>query len=148
MSCARPPNVDLRDQSGRLIKPPPGPPMTLGNAANAKVRLIVWCKACSHQVEPDPAEMARQYGAPGPASSIGATDLSVPRAVAGKWIWSSSELSGDSSPSDERATYRRGRPARRARPGARSSGVGGLAGGDSGGASGNLFRIVRRTRIL
>jgi hypothetical protein len=37
--------------------------MTLGNAANAKERLIVWCKTCSHQVEPDPAEMARQYGA-------------------------------------------------------------------------------------
>jgi hypothetical protein len=40
-----------------------GPPMTLGNAANAKVRLIVWCKACGHQVEPDPAEMAARYGA-------------------------------------------------------------------------------------
>jgi len=25
--------------------------------------LIVWCKACGHQVEPDPAEMARHYGA-------------------------------------------------------------------------------------
>jgi hypothetical protein len=37
--------------------------MTLGNAAAAKVRLIVWCKACGHQVEPDPAEHARQFGA-------------------------------------------------------------------------------------
>jgi hypothetical protein len=37
--------------------------MTLGNAAAARVRLIVWCKACSHQVEPDPAELARQHGA-------------------------------------------------------------------------------------
>jgi hypothetical protein len=37
--------------------------MTLGNAANAKVRLIVWCKACGHQVEPDAAEMAEKYGA-------------------------------------------------------------------------------------
>jgi hypothetical protein len=27
----------------------PGPPMTLGNAA-ARVRLIVWCKECQHQV--------------------------------------------------------------------------------------------------
>jgi hypothetical protein len=35
--------------------------MTLGNAANAKVRLIVWCKKCGHQVEP--AEMAARYGA-------------------------------------------------------------------------------------
>jgi hypothetical protein len=32
--------------------------MTLGNAAAARVRLIVWCRDCSHQVEPDPAETA------------------------------------------------------------------------------------------
>lgn len=38
-------------------------PMTLGVAAGAQVRLIVWCKACKHQVEPDPAEMAARYGA-------------------------------------------------------------------------------------
>ena len=37
--------------------------MTLGNAAAARVRLIVWCKACRYQVEPDPAEMAERYGA-------------------------------------------------------------------------------------
>ena len=42
---------------------PDRPPMTLGNAATAKVRLIVWCKACKHEVEPDPAELARTYGA-------------------------------------------------------------------------------------
>ena len=40
-----------------------GPPMTLGNAAAARVRLIVWCKACGHQVEPDAAEMAQRFGA-------------------------------------------------------------------------------------
>jgi hypothetical protein len=40
-----------------------GPPMTLGNAAVAHVRLIVWCLDCRHQVEPDPAEMAKRYGA-------------------------------------------------------------------------------------
>jgi hypothetical protein len=35
------------------------PLMTLGvAAASAQVGLIVWCKACQHQVEPDPAEMA------------------------------------------------------------------------------------------
>jgi hypothetical protein len=44
------------------MKPHRGPPMTLGNAAAVKVRLIVWCKACNHQVDPDPAEMAA-YGA-------------------------------------------------------------------------------------
>jgi Zn finger protein HypA/HybF involved in hydrogenase expression len=37
--------------------------MTPGNAAAAQVRLIVWCKACQHQVEPDPAEMAERCGA-------------------------------------------------------------------------------------
>jgi hypothetical protein len=37
--------------------------MTLGAAAAAGVRLIVWCKACNRQVEPDPAEMAARYGA-------------------------------------------------------------------------------------
>jgi hypothetical protein len=36
--------------------------VTLGNAAAARVRLIVWCKDCQHQVEPDPAEMAVRYG--------------------------------------------------------------------------------------
>jgi hypothetical protein len=40
-----------------------GPPMTLGNAAAAKVRLIVWCRDCQHRVEPDPAEMAAVHGA-------------------------------------------------------------------------------------
>jgi hypothetical protein len=37
--------------------------MTLGNAAKAGVRLIVWCKTCQHQVEPDPAKQAQRYGA-------------------------------------------------------------------------------------
>ena len=36
--------------------------MTLGNAAAAHVRLIVWCRECQHQVEPDPAEHTRRYG--------------------------------------------------------------------------------------
>jgi Zn finger protein HypA/HybF involved in hydrogenase expression len=40
--------------------------MTLGGAAAARVRLIVWCKDCQHQVEPDPAEMAQRYGAETP----------------------------------------------------------------------------------
>jgi hypothetical protein len=45
------------------MKSGPGPPMTLSAAAAAQVRLIVWCKSCQHQVEPDPAEMAFRYGA-------------------------------------------------------------------------------------
>jgi hypothetical protein len=40
-----------------------GPPMTLGNAAAARVRLVVWCLDCRRQVEPDPAEMVERYGA-------------------------------------------------------------------------------------
>ena len=46
-----------------LAEPYRGPPMTLGAAAAAQVRLIVWCKECRHQIEPDPAEMATRYGA-------------------------------------------------------------------------------------
>jgi hypothetical protein len=45
------------------VKAEPGPPMTLGGAAAAGVRIIVWCKVCRHQVEPDTAEMAERYGA-------------------------------------------------------------------------------------
>jgi hypothetical protein len=40
-----------------------GPPMTLGNAAAARVRLIVWCRDCGRRAEPDPAQMAERYGA-------------------------------------------------------------------------------------
>jgi hypothetical protein len=40
-----------------------GPPATLGSTATAGARLIVWCRDCRHQIEPDPAEMAEQYGA-------------------------------------------------------------------------------------
>jgi hypothetical protein len=41
--------------------------MPLRNAARPRVRLIVWCKECGHQIEPDPAEMAARYGAGTPA---------------------------------------------------------------------------------
>jgi len=43
-----------------------GPPATLGSTAAAEVRLIVWCNACRHQVEPDVAAMAAKYGAATP----------------------------------------------------------------------------------
>jgi len=36
--------------------------MTLGSAAAAHLQFIVWCKACGHRSEPDPAEQARWYG--------------------------------------------------------------------------------------
>jgi hypothetical protein len=44
------------------VRSEPGPPMTLGGAAAAAARIIVWCKACQHQIEPDPAELAERYG--------------------------------------------------------------------------------------
>jgi hypothetical protein len=37
--------------------------MNLGNAAAAGVRLVVWCRDCWRQVEPDPGEMAQRHGA-------------------------------------------------------------------------------------
>jgi hypothetical protein len=33
-----------------------------GAAAAKEVNLIVWCKACQHQLVPDPAEMATRNG--------------------------------------------------------------------------------------
>jgi hypothetical protein len=36
--------------------------MTLGQALAAKVRLIVWCKSCGHQAEPDVATHVAQHG--------------------------------------------------------------------------------------
>jgi hypothetical protein len=44
----------------------PGPPATLGSTAAAQARIVVWCRDCRHQAEPDPAELARQYGADTP----------------------------------------------------------------------------------
>ena len=42
------------------MKPYRGPPMTLGGAAAAELRLSF---GGQHQVEPDPGEMAERYGA-------------------------------------------------------------------------------------
>jgi Zn finger protein HypA/HybF involved in hydrogenase expression len=44
------------------MKPYRGPLMTLESAAAAELRLVVWCKACGHRSELDPAEQARWYG--------------------------------------------------------------------------------------
>jgi hypothetical protein len=41
----------------------PGPPATLGITAAAGARIVVWCRACGHRVEPDPGELATRYGA-------------------------------------------------------------------------------------
>jgi hypothetical protein len=45
------------------VKSEPGAAATLGSAVGGGVRLIIWCRDCSHQVEPDPAVMAARYGA-------------------------------------------------------------------------------------
>jgi hypothetical protein len=37
-------------------------PLTLGQALAAKVRLIVWCKACGRRAEPDVAEQVAHHG--------------------------------------------------------------------------------------
>jgi hypothetical protein len=36
--------------------------MTLGSAAAAHLQFMVWCKACGHRSELDPAEQARWHG--------------------------------------------------------------------------------------
>jgi hypothetical protein len=112
--------------------------MTLGNAAAAHVRLIVWCMDCRHQVEPDPAEMATRYGAettlPDLARAARVLKLREPKRGHG----------GDGYRAAMIAPYRRGRPARGARLGLRSSAVTGLAGGGSRGAPGSFPRMARR----
>jgi hypothetical protein len=45
------------------MKREPGPPMTLGWAAKAGLRLIVRCRSCGHQVEPGLDLFAGRYGA-------------------------------------------------------------------------------------
>ena len=45
------------------MKRPEGPPATLGSVLPARTRLIVWCKNCHYQIEPDTTEQARRYGA-------------------------------------------------------------------------------------
>ena len=58
------------------MKPYRGPPMTLGNATAARVRLIVWCRCCRQiRFEPDPAEMAGRCGA---ETHAGASGRSAP----------------------------------------------------------------------
>ena len=67
------------------MKPYRGPLATLGSTAAAQVRLIVWCNARRHKIEPDVAAMAEKYGAATPVrdwvgrlvcSKCGARDIS------------------------------------------------------------------------
>lgn len=56
MGCRR---LGLRSRSQAELDPA----TTLGNAAAARVRLIVGCLYCRYQAEPDPATLAQQHGA-------------------------------------------------------------------------------------
>src|SRR5439155_21751374 len=58
----RQPSRDAAPGADRRKKSLPGRPMTLGGAVAAGVRIIVWFRECSRQVEPDPADLARRYG--------------------------------------------------------------------------------------
>ena len=67
------------------VKAYTGPPATLSSTAAAAVRLIVWCNASRHQIEPDVAAMAGKYGVATPVrdwvsrlvcSQCGARDIS------------------------------------------------------------------------
>jgi hypothetical protein len=44
------------------MKPNRGPPATIGSTAAAGARIVVWCRACQHRIEPDPGELAAHYG--------------------------------------------------------------------------------------
>jgi hypothetical protein len=59
--------------------------MTLGGAATAGVRIIVWCKSCIHQTEPDPAAMAARYGAETPV--LRKSDWSASNVVRARSTW-------------------------------------------------------------
>jgi len=61
--------------------------MTLGGAGTAGVRIIVWCKSCSHQTEPDPTAMAAPYGAETPGGRAERAAGSARNAAAGIPIW-------------------------------------------------------------
>ena len=39
------------------------PLLTLGQVVAARVRLIVWCRACQHRFEPETAALAEEHGA-------------------------------------------------------------------------------------
>jgi hypothetical protein len=56
-------------ETAAWLKSEPGPPATLGSSAPAGVRLVVWCRDCGHQTEPNPAEQAERYGAEMPFRS-------------------------------------------------------------------------------
>ena len=62
------------------MKSEPGPPMTLGAAAAAGVRLIVWCRESGHQIEPDPCSP----GSAGLMRPLSTVELEGPRLIAEK----------------------------------------------------------------
>ena len=64
-----------------------------GRCRPGRVRLIVWCKLCRHQSEPEPAGMTAHYGAETPVpewkarlvcSSCGSRDVDMVATGAGR----------------------------------------------------------------
>jgi hypothetical protein len=51
-----PPPLYRGQKAPPRVKSEPRPPATPGSSVAAVVRLIVWCRDCRHQVDPDPAE--------------------------------------------------------------------------------------------
>ena len=79
-------------------------PMTLGQALAAHVRLVVWCKSCSHRSEPDVATRSPST-APGCRFRIGRDFYAVPPVGSGTRILSSAGRRDSSPPADFGAVY-------------------------------------------
>ena len=56
-SKGAPPVTRSRGRFGESFRP-----ATLGSTLAAHLQLIVWCKDCRHQVEPDVSEQVERYG--------------------------------------------------------------------------------------
>jgi hypothetical protein len=103
---ARGPPAGLLSWTARRVqKSEPGPPITLGNAARAELRLIVWCRASGRA---GPRTARRAAWVPTPLSSTGASSSFAPGVAADKSIWSSAEPSvGGTDTVQNRRDHRR-----------------------------------------
>jgi hypothetical protein len=53
-------------RSPPIFAPTAARPWRRRSTAKTGLRLIVWCRGCGHQVEPDPAQLTQRYGAETP----------------------------------------------------------------------------------
>ena len=63
LSNARNPATEAPPPKRRQTSNEPIRPATLGTTLDARLRLIVWCRQCRHEVEPDVAEQVERHGA-------------------------------------------------------------------------------------